>query len=413
MENKENNIEREKSAQELIDEEYDKRLANVEKKVKLKYLGTFIANTCLYLSLFICLFAVTATVAIKKDTDGAMTVFGYQFRIVISDSMAKCDQTYDSIKQYKIKDIPLKSLVIVKVMPEDEKEADKWYESLKKGDVLTFRYTYTRQETITHRIDDIYKKKDGSGWIIILKGDNRASENSDTLEQIIDTSIPNSTNYVIGKVVDTNYLFGSLLTFIKKPAGIVVLVIAPCLIIIFLEIIKLINYFGKEKKDKLESENEKNRNEIEELKKKLAELEQTKTQENKQNSNDVQNEENLSESVSKDATQLALNDEKTEEVENNEIVKEENISEKEENESKEEIKTEDTVGEEKQLNESENVKENVEDNSEEKTTNPSKSKTETRRTTSKSTQQKNSQKSSNKTGNSGQKSRKTTNNVKK
>ena len=244
------------------------------KKFNWKKAGGILGNVLLYTFLVFCLFTVVISVFLKKNSDGAVTVFGHQLRIVVSDSMAKCDETYNSIKKYKIKDIPVKSLVIVKVMPDDEAKADKWYENIKEGDVLTFRYTYTKQETITHRVVSSKRNPNGDGWIITLKGDNKASANSETLEQVIDTSIPNNTNYVIGKVVGTSYFLGSILTFIKQPLGIFLLIIIPCLIIIIMEVIRLVNFFAEEKKEKLESENQKNKDEIEELKKKLALLEQ-------------------------------------------------------------------------------------------------------------------------------------------
>lgn len=278
-------------------------LKNIDwKKISWKKILGIVGNVVLYMFLILCIVAVVFSVIIKKNNDGVVNIFGYQARIVISDSMGKSNKTYSQIKKYKIKDIPIKSLIFIKTVPEDEDKAEEWYANLKVGDVLTFKYTYIRQETITHRIVDIYKKDDGSGWIIKLKGDNE-SDNTGTLEQTIDTSNPYSTNYVIGKVVGTNHLFGCILTFVKKPIGIVLLVILPCVIIIILEIIRLFTFFSQEKNKKIQSEKQQSQNEIEELKKKLAALEQgNQNNSNSQNNLEPKQEDldNKAESVSSD-----------------------------------------------------------------------------------------------------------------
>ena len=164
------------------------------------------------------------TVLSRKDSDGAAEVFGYQMRVVTSDSMAECEHT--DVSAYRIKDIPMRSMVFVKMMPQAPAEADAFYRSLQVGDVLTFRYVYTTQITITHRITSI-TEKDTGGFIIELAGDNKNSEDAH-LTQVIDTSIPNNTNYVIGKVVGHSYLLGFIMSFLKQPAGIVLFIIIPC-----------------------------------------------------------------------------------------------------------------------------------------------------------------------------------------
>ena len=46
-------------------------------------------------------------------------------------------------------------------MPQDEGQKEKWFDNLQIGDVLTFKYVYTRQETITHRIVALEEKEGG------------------------------------------------------------------------------------------------------------------------------------------------------------------------------------------------------------------------------------------------------------
>ena len=239
---------------------------------KVKNTGRIAMNVLLYLFLAICIFSVFFTMFSKKSVDGAAEILGYQMRVVTSESMAKCDLT--DVSDYKIKDIPLRSMVFVKVMPDDPADAEEWYRSLKVGDVLTFRYVYTSQVTITHRITSI-TEKDSGGFIIELAGDNKNEDNGQ-LEQVIDTSIPNNTNYVIGKVVGQAKIFGFAMSFLMNPIGMVLIIMLPCVIIMMLEFIKIAKLFSSEKKEREREENAKKEQELEELRRQLAELEAVK-----------------------------------------------------------------------------------------------------------------------------------------
>lgn len=243
-------------------------------KAKVKKIGKIALDVLLYMFLAICIFAVFVTVVSKRDSDGAAEVFGYQMRVVTSDSMSESE--FSDVSAYKIKDIPIRSMVFVKVMPDDPAEADEFYRSLKVGDVLTFRYVYTTQVTITHRITSI-TEKDTGGFIIELAGDNKNSEDGQ-LTQVIDTSIPNNTNYVIGKVTGQAYLLGLLMSFLMQPVGIILLIIVPCFIIILLEVLKIVKVLGADKKKREQEEKQNKDNELEELRRKLAELEREKTE---------------------------------------------------------------------------------------------------------------------------------------
>ncbi|MBR7161894.1 MAG: hypothetical protein IKD07_05715 [Clostridia bacterium] len=239
------------------------------KKAKMKKIGNIVLNVLTYAFLAICIFSVFLTVLSKKDTDGAAEIFGYQMRVVTSESMAKSE--YTDTSSYDIKDIPLRSMVFIKLMPDDPAKADEWYRSLREGDVLTFRYVYTTQITITHRISKIYEKDTG-GFIIELTGDNKNSEEGQ-LTQIIDTSIPNNTNYVLGKVTGQAKFFGVIMTFLMQPIGLILVIILPCFIIILLEIVKISRALLTEKKKKQEEEIAKRDHELEKLRHKLEELE--------------------------------------------------------------------------------------------------------------------------------------------
>lgn len=232
---------------------------------KIKIIKGITFDILLYLFLGICLITVALTIISKKNEDGVAELWGYQMRIVSSNSMAKCDQT--DVSDYEIKSIPLRSMVFVKVMPQDETGAEEWYRDLRVGDVLTFKYVYTSQVTITHRIVSITEKESG-GYIIELAGDNRNS-NSDQLTQSIDTSIPNNLNYVIGKVTGQAFLLGFVVSLLKSTLGIIFIVIVPSLIVIFMEILKIVGLYQAERKKREQDEKDV---EIEALQRQLAQL---------------------------------------------------------------------------------------------------------------------------------------------
>lgn len=252
---------------------------NVKGKSRLRKIFGVIRNIVIYLFFAFCLASLAIAVTSKKDTDGTVIVFGRQMRIVVSPSMEKCEAT--DVSGYEIKDIRVKSMVFIETVPTEEKAATEWYGKLKAGDVLTFKYVYARQETITHRITEITEKPAG-GYVIKLEGDNKNSD-TETLAQTIDTSLADSPNYVVGKVTGQSYVLGLLITALKSPVGLVCIVIVPCSIIVIFEIVRIVGAVTEERKKKqLEQQAEKDR-ELEELKRRLAELsgerEAEKTQE--------------------------------------------------------------------------------------------------------------------------------------
>lgn len=240
----------------------------MDKKQALKKAGKIASDVLLYLFLAICLVSVIITITAKRDSDGTATIFGTQIRFVKSPSMEKCKET--DVSKFEIKDIPTKSMIFVDVVPYDPDEAKKWYDDLEVGDVLTFKYVYVKQETITHRITDI--EEIPGGYIITLKGDNKNAD-SDTLEQTIDTTQRTSPNYIIGKVTGQSYPLGLFFSALNTTVGIICIVMVPALAIIIFECIKIVNMINAEKHKKESAEREKQQSEIDELRKKLAELE--------------------------------------------------------------------------------------------------------------------------------------------
>lgn len=240
---------------------------NEKVKKALKITG----DVLLYVFIGVCLVAMVATVIFKQKNDEAVSIAGMEMRLVITESMGKSEHT--DVSKYEIKDIPLNSMVFIEKVPESKAEAEEWYSNLKVGDVLTFKYVYTRQITITHRIVSIVENDAKDGYLITLEGDNKSGETAG--QQVINTSpktVDESFNYVIGKVTGQSYPLGLLLTALKSPLGLIFIIVISVGIIGF-EVFKLIKMATAEKKEKEQAEKEAKDNELEELRRKLAALE--------------------------------------------------------------------------------------------------------------------------------------------
>ena len=239
------------------------------KDSKVKKISGIVLDVIMYAFIAICIFFVIILVFGQKDVDGSTQLFGHQLRVVISDSMEACDET--DVSKYEIKSIPVKSMVFIELVPEDAEEAKEWYGSIEEGDVLTFRYVYTTQVTITHRVEKKIDNKDGT-YTFHLVGDNKDSDN-DLLRQVITTGNAADTNYIIGKVVGQSKIIGNVVMVLRNPLWMCLIVIFPSLIIIIYEIFRIMSIFSGERKEKEKAQQEEKENEIKMLKEKLAQLE--------------------------------------------------------------------------------------------------------------------------------------------
>ncbi len=244
-------------------------MENTKREGGVKKALAVVVNVLTYLFFAVCILSLVISVISKRDADGAVNIFGRQMRIVLSPSMESCAET--DVSKFEVGSIKTRSMVFIELVPEDAGEALEWYSELKVGDVLTFRYTYVTQETITHRITEI-EEKDG-GYIIKLKGDNKASD-ANTLTQTIDTSVTGSTNYVIGKVTGQSYALGLLISAVKSTVGIIFIVIIPAAVIAVFEIIRLVSVLGENRRIKTESEIKRRDEELEAMRRELERLRQ-------------------------------------------------------------------------------------------------------------------------------------------
>jgi len=232
-----------------------------------------VATVFLYLFVGLCIFAVVILLMGKGNEDGATTVFGYQLRTVLTSSMDENEKTDTS--DFDIGSIPKDAMVFIETVPEDPNEAKAFYNGIKEGDVLTFMYDEYdiggAPEVITHRV--IGKRQIEGGWEFTLRGDN----NSDAEQKITSVGDPKEPfNYVIGKVVGTSNLLGYFVTFIKKPVGMIFLVIVPCFIIILFEVLRIVRTLGEQKRAKLGEEKKQKDDKIAELERQLEEMKREK-----------------------------------------------------------------------------------------------------------------------------------------
>lgn len=235
-----------------------------DSKTKSKRVLEIIFNAVLYTFLIVCVVSVLLTVLSKKDRDGAADVFGYQFRLVETNSMGASGNT--NVSKFDIKSIPQGSLVIIEIVPENEKDAQKWYDSLREGDVLTFKYNnYDGQKIITHRIDEKNPLDNGS-YELILKGDN---VNGGT--QTVYTDGRDVYNYVIGKVTFSSYALGVVMSFLSGPISLIAIILV-CFVIIIIEMVRIINALNADRRQRILAEGSKKDEEINKLRMELENM---------------------------------------------------------------------------------------------------------------------------------------------
>ena len=223
-----------------------------------------------YVFMAIAFLCIILVIVLNKNDS---SVFGFQMRTVISPSMESSE--YTDVSDFKIKSLPVDTIVFIEEVPVDQALQDEWYRELKIGDVLTFVYRLHegQQVVITHRIID--KIDNGNdGYIIYLEGDNKGHEDG-IVTQVIDTEKQSDIDYyVIGKVIGESYPLGLLVKFLKSTWGMICIIILPVVVILILEVKKLVDLLTK---DKLEAEKRRQQEqleELEELRRKVALLEQ-------------------------------------------------------------------------------------------------------------------------------------------
>ena len=71
-----------------------------------------------------CVIILFTAFAVAVVSDERYNIFGYTLRIVMSSSMEKNPQT--DVSNYRIKDIPPNSLIVIELVPDDSDKARDW-----------------------------------------------------------------------------------------------------------------------------------------------------------------------------------------------------------------------------------------------------------------------------------------------
>lgn len=245
---------------------------NIDRSKRVKRIIGITVNVLIYVFFALCLCLLIFAISSKRSVDGATEMFGREMRIVLTGSMEKSDK---DVSGYKIKSIPIHSMVFVEKIPQDEAEAEEWYASLEVGDVLNISYVYAQRLNITHRLVEKQKLPEG-GYYLKLEGDNKNDNPAQGTQEIYtseDHPLHQIGNYVIGKVTGQSKLLGKAVYNVKQPLGISLIIIIPSALIIIMESIHIGSIVSSRKKEKIMAENQKQTDEIEELKRKLAVLE--------------------------------------------------------------------------------------------------------------------------------------------
>jgi signal peptidase I len=262
-----------------------------KKKVSAKKIISIILDVFVYAFLVLAIVVVALTimskVAQKDDPNGAPNLFGYEMRYVETGSM---EPAY-----------PVNTMVFIEKAPSDNKKFnDSWCKKVKVGDVLTFYYKEANQKVvITHRVVSIEPNDEKmeinglqvskGGYIIKLEGDNKGDDGK-VMTQTIYTYAHNNPmaeandqlqGQIIGKVVGQSVVLGNIVTTLKNPLGMVLIIIVPCLAVIIIEVVRVIKVFNAEKSEKAKKKQaeqqeklDKQTSEIELLKQQLALLQQ-------------------------------------------------------------------------------------------------------------------------------------------
>lgn len=154
-----------------------------------------------------------AVVLIFSLLAGKNGLFGYEARLVMSSSME------EGTEDYNIQEIPAGSMILIKLLPSEEKKRENFYASLRAGDVLTFVYpTVNGDVIITHRLKSV--EKSDTGYHFTLHGDRG------TGVQVVD----GEKGQILGKVVFCSHALGVCVRIVRTPLFLIAcLLLAMCL----------------------------------------------------------------------------------------------------------------------------------------------------------------------------------------
>jgi len=169
---------------------------------------------------FIAVVAVAEVVglATRSSNFGVPNIFGYQFLVVATDSMA-VDENGEEVYPVGI------GLICKKVD----------VSTIEVGDDITF-YWEPIQSTITHRVYEIETDDSGSPVSFLCHGINvNATYYSPTQYQ----EVP--VDQVLGKIVHKSYVLGDFITAMQTPYVVILLIFVPASFIAVSSVIDMLN----------------------------------------------------------------------------------------------------------------------------------------------------------------------------
>lgn len=142
----------------------------------------------------------------KRSPDGISTFRGYKALSVISGSMEPTIHTGD----------------VIVIRPVESSE------DVAKGDILTYHSKEQKQMLITHRVVGILQVN-GAKKAFVTKGDANETEDLSTI----------SFEQVVGRYQFRLPYLGYVASFVRKPIGVVLMVIVPGLVLVGMEFRKI------------------------------------------------------------------------------------------------------------------------------------------------------------------------------
>lgn len=217
-----------------------------EKKTKI---NKIINAVVLFLEIVVIIAGISFSIAIMTGAKSSDTKLGkgYNVSVVLTSSMS------GKIDEYKIDSFNAGDLVIIKAVSEKD------VTELKIGDVVTYLgLVEGNPQFVTHRIVDKYKKDGDSTETIVTRGDAeiKGAEKKYTLDQIQ------------GKVVFVIPKLGYAINWLQQSKNFLFIIVLPLALLLAYNIAIFIKMVMSAKIKALE---EKNKEEIEQAKKKILE----------------------------------------------------------------------------------------------------------------------------------------------
>jgi len=204
-----------KVEQEIVED--TKKIEPKKKKSPMSYVRKVLDYV---LIIFIAVIAVAEVVglATKSSNYDVPNIFGYQFLVVETDSMAE-DEFGNEVYPVGV------GLICQKV------DVD----TIEVGDDITF-YWSSINSTITHRVYEIETDDNGEVESFLCHGINANAElyNASQFQDV-------SVDLVLGKIVAKSYALGNFITAMQTPYVVILLIIIPAGFITVSSVIDMIN----------------------------------------------------------------------------------------------------------------------------------------------------------------------------